>query len=64
VTVLYADARIRDEQLAAAVLGHLQHRNPPNPWTEAGRPGDIPWAGVGVPPEQQPPYGQSAVQPE
>jgi hypothetical protein len=64
VTVLYADARIRDEQLAAAVLVHLQHRNPPNPWTEAGRPGDIPWAGVGVPPEQQPPYGQSAVQPE
>jgi len=72
VTVLYADARIRDEQLAPAILGHLQTGNPANPWTSTPAPGAVPWADVGVPPAQppqygqpppytQPPYGQSAV---
>ena len=64
VTVLYVDARIRDEQLAPTVLGHLQHGTPANPWAETGRPGDAPWAAVGIPPEQQPPFGQSAIRPE
>jgi hypothetical protein len=67
ITVLYTDARIRDEQLAPAILGHVERGVPANPWianapTES--PGAAPWAMVGVPPEQQPPYGQSAVLPE
>jgi MFS family permease len=58
VTILYVDARIRDEQLAAAALGHLQHGIPANPWTVAetpAGPGEAPWAAVGIPPEQPPP---------
>ena len=58
VTVLYADARIRDEQLAVAVLGHLQTGHPANPWTSTPEPGAAPWAAVGVPPAQPPPFGQ------
>jgi ABC-type spermidine/putrescine transport system permease subunit II len=58
VTILYVDVRIRDEQLAAAILGHLQRGIPANPWTlteTAARPGEAPWAAVGIPPDQHPP---------
>ena len=69
VTVLYVDARIRDEQLAPAIIGHLQQRVPANPWTDvpaAGGAGDAPWAGIGIRPDQPPdqPFGQSAIQPD
>jgi hypothetical protein len=67
ITVLYTDARIRDEQLAPAIIGHVQQRVPANPWTDVPPPGghgDAPWAGIGIRPDQQQPFGQSAIRPE
>lgn len=54
LTVLYADARIRDEGLGQGVHGYATQGIPANPWIGGGvsaRPGEAPWSQIGIVPE-------------